>query len=126
MKSAFSLLEIIIGILIIGLISSFAIPKLMDTKDYANATTLKRDILAIVSSAQSYKLQNTEFTKLDEAIEINDNIWTLSDDELKDKTECVTMELDLPNSIDLKLTDSEAEVCVKLKASGIEDKRYEL
>lgn len=128
MKSAFSLLEIIIVILIIGLMSSFAIPKLMDTKDYANATTLKRDISAIVSSAQAYYLQNESFDNINEAIDVNVNIWESSDDNktLKDKTGCVEIVFNLPSSIDLTLNESESKVCEKLKNSGITDKNYSL
>lgn len=127
MKSAFSLLEIIIGILIIGLISSFAIPKLMDTKDYANATTLQRDISAIVSSAQTYKLQNESFEKIEEAIALNKNIWEIEDDTtIKDKTGCVEIELDLPNTITVSLTDSDDNVCEKLKSSYISKNENEI
>ena len=44
MKSAFSLLELIFAIVILGIIASFAVPKLMDTKDSALISTIKRDI----------------------------------------------------------------------------------
>ena len=42
MKRAFSLIEIIFVIVILGIIVSFAAPKLMDTKDSALVSTLKR------------------------------------------------------------------------------------
>lgn len=114
MKSAFSLLEIIIGILIIGLVSSFAIPKLLDSKDFANATTLKRDILSIVSSAKTYKLQNSDFTNIEDAIEINTNLWTQDNATLSDNSECLNLELSLPDSIEMTSTKSTTEVCDKL------------
>ena len=128
MKAAFSLLEIIIGILIIGLVSSFAIPNLLDSKDYASATTLKRDILSIVSSAQTYKLQNSDFSNIGEAIEINKNIWDDSEENtLKDKSGCVELEFNSSDSeITLTLTDSVSDICTKLKESGIDIKTYEL
>ncbi len=114
MKAAFSLLEIIIGILIIGLVSSFAIPNLLDSKDYASATTLKRDILSIVSSAQTYKLQNSDFSNIEEAIEINENIWTQDDTTLSDNSKCLKLELSLPDSIEMISNESTTEVCDKL------------
>ncbi len=42
MKRAFSLIEIIFVIVILGIIVSFAAPKLMDTKDSALVSTLKK------------------------------------------------------------------------------------
>jgi len=44
MKNAFSLLELIFAIVVIGIISSFAIPKYLDTKNSAVVSTIKRDI----------------------------------------------------------------------------------
>ncbi len=114
MKAAFSLLEIIIGILIIGLISSFAIPKLMDTKDFANATTLKRDIFSIISSAQSYNLTSPETFNINNAIEINDNIWTVdSEGNLTDKTQCVKISFNT-DEITVSQQTETSLVCDKL------------
>ena len=127
MKKAFSLLEIIIGILIIGLISSFAIPKLMKTKDFASATTLKRDIFSIISSAQTYNLANSTFD-IKEAIEINDKIWTINDEGvLVDNTSCVEISFDTDESkITVSPTQSESEVCSKLHEEFKDTKIYEM
>ena len=125
MKKAFSLLEIIIGILIIGLISSFAIPKLMDTKDFASATTLKRDIFSIVSSAQTYNLANAKF-EIEKAIQFNDN-WKLDGDVLTDTSGCVEIEFKPDDSIiTLTLNDQKTEICDKLSESGINTQDFEL
>jgi len=126
MKAAFSLLEIIIGILIIGLISSFAIPKLMDTKDFANATTLKRDIFSIISSAQSYNLTSPETFNLKDAIEINKNIWTVdSEENLTDNTKCVKISFDT-NEITVTPQAETSKVCEKLHEEFTEEKKYKM
>jgi len=64
MKSAFSLLELIFMIVILGIIVAFAVPRFMDTKDSALVSTLKRDINTAINSIQSYYLLNQKMTKL--------------------------------------------------------------
>ena len=64
MKSAFSLLELIFAIVILGIVASFAIPKYIDTKDSALVSTIKRDLNTAVSSLQSYYLLNQKYYHL--------------------------------------------------------------
>ena len=68
MKSAFSLLELIFAIVILGIVASFAIPKYIDTKDSALVSTIKRDINTAVSSIQSYYLLNQKIDKISDAM----------------------------------------------------------
>ena len=73
MKRAFSLIEIIFVIVILGIIVSFAAPKLMDTKDSALVSTLKRDVNTAVNSIQSYYLLNQKIDDIKDAINISDS-----------------------------------------------------
>ena len=89
MKSAFSLLELIFAIVILGIVASFAIPKYIDTKDSALVSTIKRDLNTAVSSLQSYYLLNQKIEKISDVLTINDTNWTVSDTIISDKNSCV-------------------------------------
>lgn len=68
MKSAFSLLELIFAIVILGIIVAFAVPRFMDTKDSALVSTIKRDINTAINSIQSYYLLNQKIDKISDSI----------------------------------------------------------
>ena len=131
MKSAFSLLELIFVIVVLGIIASFAIPKFVDTKDSALVSTIKRDINTTISSIQSYYLLNGKIEKISDAVAINFSNWVLEneDKKLSDKNGCLTLEITVlsgANVIDLKNTSKESSICTKIRNSGIVLKTYEL
>ena len=127
-KKAFSLLELIFAIVIIGVIASVAIPKFMDTKADAQAATVKQDLATLISSAQSYSLNNTldDFTKV---ITLNSTIWSVTGTSAKykeDNSDCLAV---LVENSTLKVTlDKEhtGTVCQKLVELGIKDTEYKL
>ena len=82
MKKAFSLLELIFAIVVLGVISSFAIPKYLDTKDSAVVSTIKRDISTITTSVQTYYLINRKIDKISDALSINESNWQVEDTKL--------------------------------------------
>ena len=63
MKFAFSLLELIFVIVVLGIIASFAIPKFIDTKDSALVSTIKRDIFLNKNLLIKLKHGNKKRTK---------------------------------------------------------------
>ena len=130
MKSAFSLLELIFAIVILGVIASFAIPKYLDTKDAAVVSTMKRDISTVISSVQSYYLLNQKIEKISDAVSVNDTNWTVTDTKLSDSNSCLALELKTTNNIkSLDLTvdaTKEANICKKIRDAGINTKSYEL
>ena len=131
MKNAFSLLELIFAIVILGIVASFAVPKYLDTKDSALVSTLKRDISTSVSSTQSYYLLNQKIDKISDAINVNETNWTLSDTNITDKNECLSLEIKTAESgnksLDLAIDDTKTtNICVKLKESGLVNTTYEL
>lgn len=77
MKSAFSLLELIFAIVILGIIVAFAVPKFMDTKDSALVSTIKGDVNTAINSIQSYYLLNNKIDKITEAMNITSIIGIL-------------------------------------------------
>lgn len=131
MKSAFSLLELIFAIVILGIIASFAVPKLMDTKDSALISTIKRDINTSINSIQSYYLLNQKIEKISDIMNINDTNWIISDLKMQDKNSCLSLEVktsDLGNkTIELTVDDTkEITICKKLRDAGLISKTYEL
>ena len=131
MKSGFSLLELIFAIVILGIVASFAIPKYIDTKDSALVSTLKRDVASTTSSIQTYYLLNQKIDKIQDAIEVNETNWTLSDTKLTDKNECMTLEVKTSdsgvNELILSVDDTkDLNICKKIVDAGLENKTYEL
>jgi general secretion pathway protein G len=131
MKSAFSLLELIFAIVILGIVASFAIPKYIDTKDSALVSTIKRDLNTAVSSLQSYYLLNQKIEKISDVLTINETNWTLSDTKLSDKNSCLFLEiktLDTDNkSIEIVVDmQKETTICKKIRDAKIVTASYEL
>ena len=130
MKSAFSLLELIFAIVILGIVASFAIPKYIDTKDSALVSTIKRDINTAVSSIQSYYLLNQKIDKISDAMTVNEVNWTVTDTKLSDKNSCLSLEIKITNNIkSLEFTVDTTKtttICKKIQDSGPITKSYEL
>ena len=132
MKSAFSLLELIFAIVILGIVASFAIPRFVDTKDSALVSTIRRDINTTINSVQSHYLLNGGIEKISDAVTVNLSNWNLENEDTKltDKNGCLSLELTTSSSgskvIDLKNTTKNSSICLKIRSSGIVDKIYEL
>ena len=131
MKNAFSLLELIFAIVILGIVASFAVPKYLDTKDSALVSTIKRDVSTAVSSIQSYYLLNQKIEKIDDAINLNETNWIKTDTKITDKNSCLSLEIKTSDadvkSLDLTIDDTQtSDICVKVKASGLETTTYPL
>lgn len=135
MKNGFSLLELIFAILIIGIIASVAVPKFIDSKDEAKASTIKRDIVSATTAIQSYAMLDSSLTNIDTAIVLSKTNWVVAAgkavfNDAAGKA-CVTIEIkdvsdvkSLVIDIDDTSTDS---VCEKLEVDyDIEDVTYRL
>lgn len=130
MKSAFSLLELIFSIVILGIIVSVAVPKFMDTKDNALVSTIKRDINTAINSIQSYYLLNQKIEKLTDTMEISDSNWKIEDLKLTDKNSCLSLEVKTSTetkTIELVVDSTkDTTICKKIRDSGIVSKSVEL
>lgn len=131
MKKGFSLLELVFAIVILGVIASFAIPKYLDTKDSALASTIKRDVNTAINSIQSYYLLNQKIEKITDSMSINEANWTVSDLKLVDKNSCVTIEVKTTTSgsktLDLAVDDTkDSNICKKIRDSGVVSNTYEM
>jgi len=128
MKKAFSLLELIFAIVVIGIIASFAVPKYIDTRDNALATTVKRDLITVITSLQSYYLINQNIDKITDSVSINKSNWIIEDKKIvfNDKNEeCLSLELK-ESSIIIQIEPSRGSVCKILDKMGVEDEVFDL
>lgn len=131
MKPAFSLLELIFAIVVLGIIVSVAVPKFLDTRDSALVSTIKRDVNTAINSIQSYYLLNQKIEKLTDAMEISDSNWKVEDLKLTDKNSCLTIEVKTSSNetknIELVVDSTkETTICKKLRDAGLVSKGVEL
>lgn len=128
MKKAFSLLELIFAIVLIGIIISFAIPKYLNTKNTALATTIKRDVITTITSVQSYYLLNQGIDDINEVISLNTKNWTVDKLNISFK-ECLELKIvknDSEAFIDLKISNEESSICEAIKEQGLSSKKFDL
>ena len=131
MKPAFSLLELIFAIVVLGIIVSVAVPKFLDTRDSALVSTIKRDVNTAINSIQSYYLLNQKIETLTDAMEISDSNWKVEDLKLTDKNSCLTIEVKTSSNetknIELVVDSTkETTICKKLRDAGLVSKSVEL
>lgn len=128
MNKAFSLLELIFAIVLIGIISAFAIPKYLNTKDTALATTIKRDIITSITSIQSYYLLNQDITSIKDAVILNEQNWKVENLKMTFK-DCVDFEVkktDEKTYINLDIKETNSSVCKTLEDMGMRDQEFDL
>ena len=130
MKRAFSIIEIRFVIVSVGIMVSFAAPKLMDKKDSTLVSTLKRDVNTAVNSIQSYYLLNQKIDDIKDAINISDTNWDIEKLKMSDKNSCIKLEVKKNQnivSIDVQVDSAkDSTICKKIRDSGMVSKVYEV
>lgn len=58
-RTAFTLIELLIVVVIIGILASIAIPKFANTKDRANQAAMKSDLKNLASAMEAYFANNS-------------------------------------------------------------------
>lgn len=131
-KKGFSLVEMIVVIVIIGIIAAIAVPKFLKTKDEATVSAIKQDVATAVSSIRSYYLMNGSIAKISDAVNLNTKNWSGTDPLVtvfKDgSTNCLEITV---NTTDKKiivdmLPASPADICKKINDAGVVDVNYTL
>ena len=128
MKPAFSVLELIFVIVILGIVATVAVPKLMDTKSDASVSTIRQDIATVVSSVQSYYMTHNKIDKISDSVSLNSKIWNIEDTQvtyIENDNPCVTIKVD-DNILSVTIDKDSGTVCSKLFNSGIVNTTYEL
>ena len=125
---AFSLIELIFAIVIIGIISTVAIPKLMSFSSKASVSTIKNDTNAILSSIQSYYIVNKKIDKITDSININSSVWDITDKIVKYKENdkgCITITVN-GAKLEIVIDETAGEICKELKNQGIISQTFDL
>ncbi|RXJ78956.1 prepilin-type N-terminal cleavage/methylation domain-containing protein [Arcobacter sp. F2176] len=126
---AFSLLELIFAIVIIGIISTVAVPKLLNTKDNAEAAIVQKDISTIVSSVRAYYMVNDKLDNFEDALTLNPNTWEIDGTTATyedDDTSCVSVNIENKKLNVILNDENSGSVCEKIIASGLSSSIYDL
>lgn len=68
-QQGFTLIEIIVVVVIIGILATFVAPKFMGKTDTARITKAKSDILSLESALDVYKLDNFTYPTTDQGLD---------------------------------------------------------
>jgi len=67
-QKGFSLIEIMVVVVILGILASIVVPKIMGRPDEARKVKAKQDVLAIQSALDLYKLDNGTYPSTDQGL----------------------------------------------------------
>lgn len=68
-QKGFTLLEIMVVIVILGVLAAMVVPNLMGNKDKADVQKVKSDIIALENALDMYKLDNGLYPNTDQGLE---------------------------------------------------------
>lgn len=65
----FSLIEILVVVVIIGILAAVVVPRVMDEPDRARTTKAKQDVQALVTALNMYRLDNYAYPSTEQGLE---------------------------------------------------------
>lgn len=68
-QQAFTLIEIMIVVVILGILAAVVIPKILDRPDQARVTAAKADIAVIMQQLKLYRLDNSFYPSTDQGLQ---------------------------------------------------------
>ncbi len=68
-QGGFTLIEIMVVVVILGILAAILVPKVMDRPDQARKTKAKQDIRALEAALNLYKLDNYVYPTTDQGLE---------------------------------------------------------
>jgi len=68
-QSGFTLIEVMVVVVILGILAAVVVPRIMDNPDKARITKAKQDIRALESALNLYKLDNFSYPSTDQGLE---------------------------------------------------------
>lgn len=68
-QSGFTLIEIMVVVVILGILASVVVPRIMDNPDKARVAKAKHDIQALESALDVYRLDNFAYPTTDQGLE---------------------------------------------------------
>ncbi|HSH26542.1 MAG TPA: type II secretion system major pseudopilin GspG [Wenzhouxiangella sp.] len=67
--AGFSLIEILVVVVIIGILAAVVVPRVMDEPDRARVTKARQDVQALVTALNMYKLDNFSYPSTEQGLE---------------------------------------------------------
>ena len=68
-QSGFTLIEVMVVVVILGILAAIVVPRVMDRPDAARITKAKQDIRALESALNLYKLDNFVYPNTDQGLD---------------------------------------------------------
>lgn len=68
-SKGFTLIEVMVVVVILGILASFIVPKLVSRPDEAKVVKAKQDVMALESALELYKLDNGDFPSTDQSLD---------------------------------------------------------
>ena len=68
-SAGFTLIEVMVVVVILGILAAIVVPKIMDRPDQARITKARQDIRALESALNLYRLDNYAYPSTDEGLE---------------------------------------------------------
>ena len=68
-QSGFTLIEIMVVVVILGILAGIVVPRIMDRPDSARVSAAQQDIRAIESALNLYRLDNHQYPSTDQGLE---------------------------------------------------------
>jgi len=68
-NGGFTLIEIMMVVVIIGILAALIIPNVVGRDDQARATAVRNDIRAVANALDMYKMDNTQYPSTDQGLE---------------------------------------------------------
>jgi len=68
-QSGFSLIEIMVVVVILGILAAIVVPKIISRPDEARVVKARQDVLAVQSALDLYKLDNGFYPSTDQGLE---------------------------------------------------------
>ncbi len=68
-QSAFTLIEIMVVIIILGVLAALVVPKILSRPDEARATVARQDIATILNALKLYKLDNSVYPTTEQGLD---------------------------------------------------------
>ncbi|CAK0760946.1 Type II secretion system protein GspG [Gammaproteobacteria bacterium] len=69
LQSGFTLIEVMVVVVILGILAAIVVPRVMDRPDLARITKAKQDIRALESALNLYRLDNYVYPTTDQGLE---------------------------------------------------------
>ena len=85
LQAGFTLVEIMVVIVILGLLATLVVPNVMGMSDEAKVTKTQTDVKAIYDAAQLYKMKNSKIPTLEELQTPDDKGQSYLDDSYETK-----------------------------------------